>query len=230
MKKLTLLTALLLITIKIHAQCACVWLDAAGVKRCQLYNCSNPNLASCANKVTSGTLCPCQLWPGMNWNCGGCLSNGACWYNGNACNADQVCTYISLPVELIKFNVSNIEDENIITWSTATEYNSAYFALLYSSDGETFTDMVHLSGQGNSTELSEYDVRHVDYEREINYYKLIQVDIDGQKTEYGPISIDNRDNIKLVRVINALGQEVDENAIGILFQIYSDGQVIKIFR
>jgi hypothetical protein len=49
--------------------------------------------------------------------------------------------------------------------------------------------------------------------------------------EYGPIAIDNRQRIKqVIRTINLLGQLVDENATGVIIEIYEDGSIRKTIR
>jgi hypothetical protein len=42
--------------------------------------------------------------------------------------------------------------------------------------------------------------------------------------------IDNRSTKIVVKCINSLGQEVDENEKGILFLIYNDGTIEKVVR
>jgi hypothetical protein len=65
----------------------------------------------------------------------------------------------------------------------------------------------------------------------LNYYRLRQFDTDGANKEYGPIAIDNRQRIKqVVRTINLLGQLVDENATGVIIEIYEDGSIRKTIR
>lgn len=229
-----LLLLLLFINYNLFSQCACVYRDCSGVLRCILFSNCGGSINSCAqsygqcgnnacNPTCGNTVQPCQIYPGQ----GSCLintmPNGACWYAGGQCNTSVVCSVV-LPVELIHFTVNDIDGENIIAWSTASENNSSHFVLFYSNDGETFIDMVYLPGQGNSSEISEYNVRHVDFSKTINYYKIVQVDYDGYKTEYGPISIDNTDVKKEITLItNILGQEVTSDYKGLVIIYYSDG-------
>jgi hypothetical protein len=224
------------------AQCACLYYNSDGEFSCELYtNCNNPNLIACGQITTHGTikLCsagnPCPQSPGMNWNCGGCQSNGACWYNGNSCNAENACSEIGLivlPVRLTKFTVQPDEAfGNLILWETSSELNSDYFILQYSSDGVNFVDLLNITASGNSNELLNYSIRHQDPELAINYYRLLQVDFDGQSASYGPISIDNRERKRtLLCMTNIMGQEVTENYTGIVIYYYDDGTTEKIYR
>lgn len=137
-----------------------------------------------------------------------------------------------LPVELLSFEGTNLEEGNLLSWKTATEHNSSHFLIERSTTGE-FTEKSVIAmkpSAGNSTELVEYYFVDKGFENAINYYKLIQVDIDGQYKEYGPIAIDNKKISKVVKIVNILGQEVDSNAEGILFEIYEDGSSRRIFR
>lgn len=235
-----LISIFFLITFNSFSQCACVYRDCSGNLRCTIFSNCGGSINSCAqsygqcgnntcNPTCGNTVQPCQIYPGQ----GSCLinimPNGACWYAGGQCNTEVVCQ-VALPVELIRFNVINLDNENIITWSTASENNSSHFVLFYSSDGETFIDMVYLPAQGNSTELSEYYVRHVDYVRKINYYKLIQVDINGYKTEYGPVSINNIENNNILKIVDLLGRPVDSNYRGMVIHILEDGSVVKSYQ
>lgn len=223
MKKI-LTILLLFIGLNTYSQCACVWLDINGVIQCHLYSsCSNPNLAHCANRVTSGTMCPCTVYPTMNWNCGGCLSNGACWYNGTACDAANVCSYIALPVELIEFKVEKNEESNLITWETVSENNSSHFVIKHTLDGENFEVLLLLPAMQNSTTITKYEIRHFDYPQKINYYLLEQVDLNGDVKQYGLISVDNRPNSeRAIKTINVLGQEVGPEYKGLVIRIFSD--------
>jgi hypothetical protein len=239
---LVVLFILTLASQTVTAQCACLYYNSAGEFSCVLYgNCSGPNLTACQGITTHATirLCsagnPCPQSPGMNWNCGACQTNGACWYNGNSCNAETACTEIGLiilPVRLAKFTVQPDEAVgNHILWETSSELNSDYFILQYSSDGLNFIDLLNITAAGNSNELLNYSIRHQDPELAINYYRLLQVDFDGQSASYGPISIDNRAVKRtLLHIYNTMGQEVTKDYSGIVIYYYDDGTTEKIYR
>ena len=83
---------------------------------------------------------------------------------------------------------------------------------------------------GNSNTLTKYSCIDNTFGKRINYYRLTQIDFDGASKTYGPITIDNRSTKIVVKCINSLGQEVDENEKGILFLIYNDGTIEKVVR
>jgi hypothetical protein len=89
--------------------------------------------------------------------------------------------------------------------------------------------VVIIKGAGNSTIEIVYDFSHEDYKNILNYYRLTQVDFDGRSEVFKSIAIDNIVEPKvLVKTINLMGQEVDENYKGIKALIYSDNSVRKI--
>jgi len=139
----------------------------------------------------------------------------------------------SLPVEMISFEGSSTEYGNLLIWKTATEHNSSHYLIEKSTTGEFNENSIIGIKQaaGNSTELLTYVFVDNDYRSEIKYYRITQVDLDGQFKIYGPIAINNTESIRrIVKVVNVLGQEVDETATGVLFEVYEDGTSKKIIR
>src|SRR5690554_2036117 len=137
------------------------------------------------------------------------------------------CTEVSLPVELTVFNGQNKQGINLLTWETATETNNDYFSIAHSSDGFSWQEIDKVSGAGNSTEVKTYSLEHRNFPSAINYYRLTQVDFDGKREVFPIISIDNLKNRKLIKRVNTLGQEVDQNFIGIVIEYYDDHTVEK---
>lgn len=220
-----------------QAQCACVWLDAFGVKQCILYpNCSGAFFSACgAQPNGSNFLCTgpgqCQVYPGSTNGCVPiCLGNGACWYNGNKCVASSICPII-LPIGMIDLEGEQRDGLNVITWKTSFESNNDYFAVFRSTDAENWTEMVRLPGAGTSTDVLSYSVTDAEPEDGINYYRIMQVDFDGQAASYGPLSFDNSSTPRtLVKTVDLLGKEVDEYYKGFVFHCYSDGTTEKVLR
>jgi len=93
-----------------------------------------------------------------------------------------------LPVELTLFSANCDNDYSIISWQTASEHNSASFILERSADGTQWDEITEMDAAGNS--YSKIDYQYEDFEsyRFVGYYRLIQIDIDGKESIYGPIS------------------------------------------
>jgi len=137
----------------------------------------------------------------------------------------------ALPVELIKFDGINNNGYNTLYWATASENNSSHFDLEKSVDGEYWKVVSSLNAMGNSTMLVNYSTNDYNIEPIVNYYRLIQYDINGDYDRYGPISINNSKNVAyVVKYINLLGQEVNSDYDGSIIIIYSDGTTKKIIK
>lgn len=138
----------------------------------------------------------------------------------------------SLPIELTDFTGHKSNECNVLKWQTASEHNSDYFLIERSTTGESNENSVvnTKSAAGNSTELLDYAFIDKDFTNTINYYRLTQVDYDGNFKQYGPIAIDNRNNGIVIKHINLLGQEVNNSTPGILFEVYEDGSMKRIWN
>ena len=138
-----------------------------------------------------------------------------------------------LPVELKSSDAFHKEnkDLNKIKWETATETNNNYFTIEHSIDGENWRIIDEISGAGNATSQRSYEIYHTSFVRdEINYYKISQIDFDGTNEEISFLSVDNRYDKKLIKTINIMGQEVNENYSGIIIKYYDDGSTVKSYR
>ncbi|MBX9851838.1 MAG: T9SS type A sorting domain-containing protein [Cytophagaceae bacterium] len=86
-----------------------------------------------------------------------------------------------LPVELINFEAKNIRDEYaLMLWSTAWEKNNSYFEVQQSSKGTDWISIGTIPGKGNSSETSQYQFEDYHPVHGINYYRLKQVDFNGE--------------------------------------------------
>lgn len=186
-----------------------------------LYRCS-PSCAVVGSGLSfSVTAGQCYTW---------CMS-----YNGNGpgCVFSDFCPYYQqmtpLPIELSYFAGSNQGDVNVIQWNTITEKNNDYFVLENSMDALNWIELSRIDGVGNSNHLSTYSYQHKNFNKQINYYRLKQVDFDGTYKYNGIVAVDNTKdkNIKIIRILNVLGQETTEDYNGIKIIYYSDGSVMK---
>ena len=139
-------------------------------------------------------------------------------------------TQSALPVELSYFKGEIHLESNLIEWTTQSEYNSNYFSLERSRNGEIWEEITVVPSAGNSTSEINYSYSDFDF-YSLSYYRLKQVDIDGQYEMFGPISIIRKEELKVVKYTNLLGQEVNPlTTKGIVIETYEDGSIRKIFR
>jgi hypothetical protein len=94
--------------------------------------------------------------------------------------ADELNGSGALPVTLSYFRASLNEDKDVmLNWETVLEIDNSHFEVQRSTDGINFIKTAEVEGKGNSTSLINYN--YVDYNapQGITYYRLKQVDYDG---------------------------------------------------
>jgi len=106
---------------------------------------------------------------------------------------------IPLPTELISFSAQCDTDHTTVSWQTATEHNSAGFVLERSENGQEWDEVATVSSVGNSTTKVDYSYDDYAAIRFEGYYRLTQMDNDGQQKVYDPILVN----------CNAVNDEVD---------------------
>lgn len=154
-------------------------------------------------------------------------------WQGNTTTAVIGCTPVVLPVEMAGFTGSYVANSNVLNWSTETESNNDYFEIEWTttpSENNSWSKIDGIDGAGNSQNPIDYSINHYTYFRNaINYYRIKQVDFNGQTRSYPTIvSIDNRlKSEKLVKIVNLFGQEVSESEKGVVIYVYDDGSAEK---
>lgn len=83
------------------------------------------------------------------------------------------------PVELVDFQAEEQNGSVLLYWETASEYNNDYFEIQHSLDGSHFYTIGKQAGMGNSQVRQQYVFEHSQPARGTNYYRLRQVDFDG---------------------------------------------------
>ncbi len=81
-----------------------------------------------------------------------------------------------LPIKLLCFDAYPNENIVDIKWTTASESNNDYFVVQHSTDGSIFTDVIQVTGAGNSTTMTNYAAIDCEPYSGISYYRLKQVD------------------------------------------------------
>jgi len=85
-----------------------------------------------------------------------------------------------LPVELVSFSGYHKNGVNHLNWSTASEIQNEKFEIWRSSNGLEFEKIGEVPGQGNSNQSNAYTFNDSDLLAGLYYYRLRQVDFDGQ--------------------------------------------------
>lgn len=89
-----------------------------------------------------------------------------------------------LPINLSSFTARTSSNAIKVQWSTSTETNSDKFIVEKSTDGITFKKLTEVKSKGTSS----YSVNDNSPANGINYYRLVQVDMNAASTIYGPVS------------------------------------------
>ncbi|MFN6374753.1 MAG: T9SS type A sorting domain-containing protein [Chitinophagia bacterium] len=108
-----------------------------------------------------------------------------------------------LPVRWKSVKAEKIEKVVSIVWETVEEQNSGKFFVQHSTDARVWKEIGSVGSAGNSAMLKKYDLIHYQPENGINYYRIMQRDLDG-KIEYSAVAkmINNVDNRGLQLVSN----------------------------
>ncbi len=96
----------------------------------------------------------------------------------------------TLPITLTSFATSCEENGfNTIKWTTATETNNDYFIVEKTTDGNNWDIIEKVNGKGTSSSTTHYAITDRNPVNQITYYRLKQVDFDGQTETFNPISV-----------------------------------------
>ncbi|MBF9237044.1 T9SS type A sorting domain-containing protein [Hymenobacter sp. BT683] len=98
---------------------------------------------------------------------------------------------VPLPVTLTHFTAVAQGPDAVLTWATAQETNSQGFDVQASDDGTTFRKLAFMpSATPNSSSARTYQYRDAEANKPgVRYYRLRQIDLDGQEYFYGPKSV-----------------------------------------
>jgi hypothetical protein len=101
-----------------------------------------------------------------------------------------------LPIVLLSFDGKIENGFAELTWHTASEINNSHFYIERSNNGHEFYKIGRLEGALNSITTLTYNFLDPIKISKSAYYKLVQVDVDGQETSYGPIALNGIESTK----------------------------------
>ena len=141
--------------------------------------------------VTAGSYYGIKLIPHFGGYVGFYVSNndyadGQAWTSNGFEPANdfafKVLTNATLPVSFISFTAQKHTNNVLLKWSTASEQNSKDFIIQHSTDGNHWNNTGAVPAAGNSNSILNYSYTHTDPVTGINYYRLLQTDIDGKSS------------------------------------------------
>lgn len=99
----------------------------------------------------------------------------------STCYIDNVYFYNSpLPVTLKSFQAFISGNKSLLKWTTANESNNKGFAIERSLDNKIWSEIGFVNGAVNSTSQKNYSFTDNNPLKSLNYYRLKQIDFDGQ--------------------------------------------------
>ncbi len=96
---------------------------------------------------------------------------------------------VYLPVSLLNFDATKMDEAVWFNWSTASEVNNDYFLVQRAADALRYHDIGRVKGAGNSNTIRSYSDIDNDPAQGLNYYRLCQVDFNGAGYCYKPRAV-----------------------------------------
>jgi len=92
-----------------------------------------------------------------------------------------------LPISLLSFSSYCDGKMTRVQWKTASEINNDYFILDKSIDGIHFEELIQIAGAGTSNSLLQYEFLDISTHSTTVYYRLTQIDYNGNSTTFDAI-------------------------------------------
>ena len=129
--------------------------------------------------------------------------------------------FVSLPISLTSFTVFQREKVVKLKWETMIEKNNDYFIVEKTKDGSNFELVAKLKGAGNHSGLLQYETDDIRPFDGISYYRLSQIDSDGEKISYPLQTLSLTDNTELAILMypNPIKNEEEDLQIEIKDQL-----------
>ena len=105
-----------------------------------------------------------------------------------------------IPVELVNFSVKADKNDAVLSWTTASEKDNAYFAVERRMDGQEFTEIGRVKGNGTTAQTMRYVFTDKDLASGIFYYRLRQVDGNGTAKYTAIQSVKIQNGLKTISI------------------------------
>lgn len=153
-------------------------------------------------------------------------------------NLGSSCTYTlqginvaPLPMELISFTVKKLNNGNLMKFDVASQTHNDYFQLERSEDGVVWIDINQIVGAGSTMQQMQYSFLDTEYRNTTNYYRIKQVDFNGNHQYSHIVAVNNTEKAKEISACyNLQGKSVEFTATGIVIVHYVDGTIQKVFN
>ncbi|MCE7996769.1 MAG: T9SS type A sorting domain-containing protein [Roseivirga sp.] len=85
----------------------------------------------------------------------------------------------ALPITLISFDGSAEQDQVVLRWTTASEFQNSFYRIERSANGLDFETIGFMDGAGTTNDLNDYTFIDREPLEPVNFYRLIDVDNNG---------------------------------------------------
>ena len=151
-----------------------------------------------------------QWWDGSYWNLDNATTGSAAAVTSGvgavtASGLSQFCPYVlssvtvPLPIALIDFAAVCNGNNVLLNWSSATEKNGAYFDVMNSKDGITFSKIGSVTAKGKSSSINKYSFIAENKNVLGNYYRLKMVDTDLTYTNSKAVFLSSDCNVNEIQ-------------------------------
>jgi hypothetical protein len=148
----------------------------------------NDDDAACSSSGVSSTVSWCATYGVEYYISVGYYTTGGGFGNFRLLvNTGVGCS--PLPIELLTFTGEPYNDDVLLEWSTASEYNNDYFFIEKTYDGIKWEKIKEVNATGFSTVKMDYLTIDENPRNGLNYYRLTQVDFDGQNETFEIIAV-----------------------------------------
>ncbi len=101
----------------------------------------------------------------------------------------EICLWDIIPVELVSFTASTIDNQVTLNWATASELNNHGFEVQRSSNGD-FVTVGFVQGFGTTSETQNYTYTDREIPAGFYSYRLKQIDLDGSFSYSDVVEVD----------------------------------------
>lgn len=158
-----------------------------------------------------------------NWTAGGA------GYNLNFAGSTATLDCTPLGMDVTSFSGTVNESFNTLSWKTESASSVDFYSVERSIDMEKW-DLV---GEASGSQQSDFNVSYALNDEKfvpnvVNYYRLTRTNFNHETTTIRTISLLNKNEpVRILKIINMMGQEVNSDYEGLRIIMYSNGTSIK---
>lgn len=129
----------------------------------------------------------------VTYNCtDGPITAVLSWSGASFCNTVNITPAITLPIKLTAFSGHLNSQGVLLKWETSYELNNSKYVIEKSADGRSYQSIGEVPGSLNSLDTKAYEFLDASFKAgDIAFYRLKQVDIDGQSTYSRSVYVNN---------------------------------------